>query len=69
MQLKNHEWILMNTNLRTRTMIQPFAPQSLNDSHPLVPLVFIRVHWWFNCIVTAEARVTSGRVDFCKLKR
>jgi hypothetical protein len=31
MQLKNHEWTLMNTNLRTRTMIQPFAPQSLND--------------------------------------
>jgi hypothetical protein len=29
--LKNHEWTLMNTNLRTRTMIQPFAPQSLND--------------------------------------
>jgi hypothetical protein len=31
MQLKNHEWTLMNTNLRTRTMIRPFAPQSLND--------------------------------------
>jgi hypothetical protein len=30
MQLKNHEWTLMNTNLRTRTMIQPFTPQSLN---------------------------------------
>jgi hypothetical protein len=29
--LKNHEWTLMNTNLRTRTIIQPVAPQSLND--------------------------------------
>jgi hypothetical protein len=29
--VEKHEWTLMNTNLRTRTMIQPFAPQSLND--------------------------------------
>jgi hypothetical protein len=31
--VENHEWTLMNTNLRTRTIIQPVAPQSLNDGH------------------------------------
>jgi hypothetical protein len=47
MQLKNHEWTLMNTNLRTRTIIQPFAPQSLNGGREFrrkgTPILWF--HW------------------------
>jgi hypothetical protein len=47
MQWENHEWTLMNTNLRTRTMIQPFAPQSLNDGREFrrkgTPILWF--HW------------------------
>jgi hypothetical protein len=47
MQLKNHEWTLMNTNLLIQTMIQPFAPQSLNDDREFyrkgTPIVWF--HW------------------------
>jgi hypothetical protein len=66
MQLKNHEWTLMNTNLRTRTMIQPFAPQSLNDGREFrrkgTPILWF--HWCLLVFIgglTASFRLRHGK--------
>src|SRR3954468_7836859 len=59
MQLKNHKWTLINTNLRTRTIIQPFAPQSLNDG-----LEFRRkgtpILWFHWCLFVFIGRLTAS---------
>jgi hypothetical protein len=59
MQLKNHEWTLMNTNLRTRTMIRPFAPQSLNDGREF-RRKGTRILWFHWCLFVFIRGLTAS---------